>query len=980
MSPAPRPLRVLPLRLGGATLTLLALAGAAPLSAQQAPGVPGAPGAKVPAPEAATAAAQTPTQAPAAATRPLAPGDSIPLDPAVRAGVLPNGLRYYVRANAKPEKRAELRLVVNAGSVLEDGDQRGLAHFVEHMAFNGSTHFKKHELVNYLESIGMRFGPDLNASTSFDETVYMLTLPTDSAAALDKGLLILQDWARGLTFDSAAVERERAVVEEEWRLGQGAGARIQNKQFPVVFQGSRYATRLPIGTKGSLDAASVTALRRFYRDWYRPDLMAVVAVGDFDAGQVEARIKQQFAPLASPASRRPRTLFPVPDHDETLVAVATDREATSSSVAVLYKLPLEPEGTVAAYRASLVEALYNAMLNRRLAELAQRANPPYIAAGSSKGRLIRSKEVYSIAAVVPDGGIERGLEAVLTEAERVDKFGFTAGELDRVRSELLRGYERAYAEREKTYSSALVDEYVDNFLSGEPAPGIAYEYRAAEQLLPTVTLDEVNRLGREWISDRNRVLLVAAPEKAGAKVPDRAALLAVFDRVRGQRVTAWVDSASAEPLLATAPEGGRIVSERKIPEVGVTEWRLSNGARVLIKPTDFQADQVLMRAYSPGGSSLTSDRDYVPAATASAVVTQGGVGRFSLVNLQKKLAGKAVSVAPTISESEEGVSGQASPRDLETLFQLTYLYFTAPRADSAAFASFQQRARAALANRGASPEAAFQDTLQVTLAQHHVRARPLTAQLVDEMSLARSLAVYRDRFADASDFTFVLVGNVSADSLRPLAERYLATLPSTHRKEKARDPGISPPTGVVERTVRRGTEPKAQTAVVFTGPIAFTRANRYALNSLVDVLDIQLRETLREELGGTYGVQVQGSAEREPKERYAISIGFGSAPDRAEQLTKALFAQLDTLKARGPKAETLAKVKEAQRRSRETSLQQNGYWLSQIAFFDANGWPIADIPDADKLISALDARTVQEAARRYLNEENYVRVVLLPEK
>jgi zinc protease len=423
-----------------------------------------------------------------------------------------------------------------------------------------------------------------------------------------------------------------------------------------------------------------------------------------------------------------------------------------------------------------------------------------------------------------------------------------------------------------------------------------------------------------------------------------------------------------------------VVSEQTIPEVGVTEWRLSNGARVLVKPTTFQADQLLMRAWSPGGTSLVADADFIPAATASVVVGQGGVGQLSLVELRKKLAGKAASVSPSISDAEEDLTGQASPLDVETLLQLTYLYFTAPRADSVAFASFQQRARAALANRGASPEAAFQDTLQVTLAQHHFRARPFTAKTVDEMDLARSLAVYRDRFADAGDFTFVFVGNVSPDTLRPLVERWIGALPGGSRKEKAKDPGIVPPSGVVERTVKRGTEPKAQTAVVFTGPFGFTRENRYALTSLVDVLDIQLREALREQLGGTYGVQVSGDAERDPRPQYSVSIAFGSAPERAEALTNALFAQLDSLAARGPSAQTLAKVKEAQLRARETNLEQNGYWLSQLVFFDQNDWPLAEIPAADKLIATLDAKLVQDAARKYLNGKNYVRVVLVPEK
>jgi zinc protease len=646
----------------------------------------------------------------------------------------------------------------------------------------------------------------------------------------------------------------------------------------------------------------------------------------------------------------------------------------------MYMQPAGERGTAKAYRRSLVEGLYNRMLNDRFSEIAQRPDAPFARASSAEGGLVRTKDVYQLAAVVQSGGIERGLEAILTEAKRVDEHGLTAGELERARATMLRGYERAFAERDKLPSASLADEYVEHFLTGEAAPGIEFEYAAVRQLLPSVTLDEVNRLGRDWISDRNRVVLVTAPDKPGATVPDRTSLLAVFDRVRGRPVAVWVDSASSAPLIATAPRAGRITSERKIAEVGVTEWRLSNGARVLVKPTDFQADQVLMRAYSPGGTSLVADSDYVSAATATVVLTESGVGSFSLPELRKRLAGKAAAVSPTLSDAEEGMTGTASPRDLETMLQLMYLYFTAPRADSGACTAFRQRAQAALANRGASPEAAFQDTLQVTLAQHHFRSRPFTTALLDEMRLDRSLAIYRDRFADAGDFTFVFVGNVAPDSLRPLVERYVASLPSTGRRERPQDPGVATPPGVVERVVRRGSEPKAETALVFNGPFEFSRANRFALGALADVLDLQLREALREQLGGTYGVSVSSEGERDPKPRYALSIGFGSAPERLEALSKALFAQLDTLESKGPSAETLAKVKEADVRSRETSLRQNPYWLAQIVTFDRLGWPLAEIPAGDRLISALDAKTVQDAARRYLNDKRYVKVVLLPEK
>jgi len=904
----------------------------------------------------------------------------VPLDPKVTAGTLANGLRYYIRVNREPARRAELRLVVNAGSVLEDEDQRGLAHFVEHMAFNGTKNFAKQELVDYLESIGMRFGPDLNAYTSFDETVYLLQVPTDSAGPLEMGFRILADWAHQQVFDSVEVEKERGVVIEEWRLGRGAASRMRDKQLPVLFSGSRYAERLPIGDRKVLETFSHEALRRFYRDWYRPDLMAVVAVGDFDAMHVEALIRRYFAGIPPARSPRPRPVYGVPGHDETLVAIATDPEATGSGVAVYYKQPVRERRDLAAYRQALVERLYNAMFNQRLFELTQQPEPPFILGSSGQGRFIRSSEVYLLNASVQDGGILRGLEALLTEAERVARFGFTESELERTKRELLRGLEQAYAEREKTESDVYAARYVQHFLTGDPAPGIAFEYQQAQRLLPTIRLDEVNALARTWLSDRNRVVLANAPEKPGIEVPTAEQLLAVFDSVRAARLAAYEDVVADAPLVPRVPRPAAIVSESTIPEIGVTEWVLANGVRVVLKPTDFKADEVVFRAFSPGGASLASDEDFISALFSVQAVPAGGLGSFGLVELQKVLAGKAVSVSPLVSQLEEGLAGGASPKDLETLFQLVYLYFTAPRADTTAFTALKTRFLAALANRSANPLAAFEDTIQVTLSQGHFRARPLTPAVLEELDLGRAMAFYQDRFADASDFTFVFVGSFDLDRMRPLVSTYLGGLPAIGRHETWRDVGIAPPSGVIRKVVRKGIEEQAQTQIIFTGPFEYTPKNVHVLRSLGDVLDIRLREVLREDLGGTYGVNVSASAARDPQPRYSFQIGFGSAPDRAEELTGVVFAHLDSLAAAGPTVEELQKVREMQRRERETALRQNGYWLNALVTRYREGRDPRDILGGERMIDALDAAAIRDAARRYLRRDNYVQVMLLPEK
>lgn len=903
----------------------------------------------------------------------------LPTDTAVVAGRLDNGLRYFVRRNAKPERRAELRLVVDAGSVLERDDERGLAHLLEHMAFNGTRAFEKQELVRYLESVGMRFGPDLNAYTSFDETVYQLTLPTDGAGVLAQGIAILRDWAGEITLDSAEVADERPVVIEEWRSGQGADARLRDRQFPVLFRGSPYAERLPIGDTAVVRAATAAQLRAFYERWYRPDLMAVVAVGDFDPAAVERMIRERFATLRMPPQAAARPTVAVPGHAETLVSIATDPEATATTVSVVYKRPPTVVRDVADLRREIVGSLHDAMLNARLAEIAQQPDAPFLGAGAGGGGFVRAADAYSIGAAVADRGVARGLDALLAEAARVERHGFTATELERAKADLLRAMERAYAERDKTPSAAFADGYVDAFLGREPVVSTADLWALYQRMVPAVTVADVNAMAAANIGDASRVVLVSAPASADTTLPTEAALLAAFERARTAEVAAYDDRVADAPLVATPPAPGRVTATRAHAEAGVTEWTLSNGARVLVKPTRFKDDQVLLAGRSPGGHSLASDRDFVSASLAGTVASVGGVGAFDAVQLDKALAGKAVGVSADVGTLEERVSGSAAPRELETLLQLVHLRFTAPREDSAAFRSFVQRARSSLENRARSPEAAFADTLAVTLAQHHPRARPATPALLDELDLGTALRIYRDRFADAGDFTFAIVGNVDTASLRPLVERWLASLPASGRTETWRDVGVDAPDGVVRREVRRGVEPKAETQLVFHGPAEHSLASRYAIAALAQVLDVRLRESLREALGGTYGASVRGSLTRLPTPEHAVTVSFGSAPERAEELTAAVLAEIARLKADGPTAAEVANVQEMQRRSLETGLEQNGYWLGQLLSYDEQGLPLADIARERRWIDALTPAAVRDAAQRYLDTGRYVQVRLLPQ-
>ncbi len=904
----------------------------------------------------------------------------LPVDPQITTGRLPNGLRYYMRTNKLPANRAELRLVVNAGSVLEDNDQQGLAHFTEHMAFNGTTHFAKNELVRYMESIGMKMGPSVNAYTSFDETVYMLQVPTDKPDLMEKAFLILEDWAHNFSFDPQEIDKERGVIVEEWRLGRGAGARMQDKQFPILMKGSRYAERLPIGKKEIIETFKYDTLKRFYRDWYRPDLMAIVAVGDFDQAAIEKLIKQHFAPLQNPKNERSRSVFEVPDQPGTLYALASDKEAGNTQVSVYTKLPVRDQTTVRSYRDKMVERLYFGMLNARLSDLTQQKDPPFVMSAAARGLFVKSKEAFMLNALVRENGVERGLDALLTEAERAARFGFTATELERTKRQVLRNYERLFAEKDKHESGTLAAEYIRNFTQDEDIPGIAFEYELHQRFLPEITLDEVNKVAKGWSGDRNRVVLMSAPQKEGVVLPDETKLAAVIAGVSTKKIDPYVDTVANASLLDAPPKAGTIVKTAAREAYGITEWELSNGVKVVVKPTDYKADEIVFRAASFGGNSLASEADFSAIRMADAVVSQGGVGRFSAIELRKVLAGKVASVSATISDTEEGLSGMGSPKDLETLFQLIYLRFTQPRADADAVAAFKAQGKAVLANQQANPLFAFQQLLQATLTQNHPRGRMITAPEVEQLDLDKSMALYKDRFADASDFTFVFVGTFDLKAIKPLVEQYLGSLPSTGRKETWKDTGIRYPKGVVTKTVNKGIEPKSQAAIVFTGPFEYDQAHRVIMRALANIVQIRLRDLVREDLGGTYSIGASANYAKVPVQTYTFNIGWGCNPDRVDELVKAVMRDIDDIRTNGPTEKQVTDTITQLQRDFETSIKQNSYVASQLYYkylYNEDVKTFFEMPEAYK---ALTPAVIRDAARTYLNPQNYVQVTLFPEK
>jgi zinc protease len=933
----------------------------------------------------AQTAAQAPTvgrDASAASVASYALTQLMPVDPEVALGTLPNGLRYYVRPNPRPARRVELRLVVRAGSVLEDADQLGLAHFVEHMLFEGTRNFPGQGINEFLASLGLGIGADANAQTSYDDTQYMLRVPTDSPAVLDRSLLVLRDWANAATFEPSAIERQRGIVLSEWRQHLGAGERTRDKIRGVQLEGSQYTNRPPIGDPNILQKAQREQLLRFYRDWYRPDLMAVIVVGDVDRDAVVGMIKSHFSSLTNPVPVRARPNFDVPERPTTRYTIIADRETTATSVSITNLRPARPQDTVGGYRQIMMDGLFGDMLDSRLDELTQRENPPFLRAGAQRALFgaPRTKDEVQLIALTSNTGVPRGLDALVTEMQRVTRFGFTATELARAKQARLLSYERSVTESPDRESESRADEYTRNFLQNEALPTIWQELAFHRRFLPTITLQEMNALSAQWFPAQNRLVIVSAPETAGVALPDEAQLAAAMKTATGRRVEPYVDVDAGQSLMDTRPKPGTIAKTTPRPG-GVTEWTLSNGATVVLKPTTLKEDQILFRATAPGGTSLASDADFSSARAADDVIPAGGVGRFNDTTLDRMLAGKAVAVVPYFGEIVEGLTGGSTPQDLETMFQLLYLRFTQPRADPAAFAAVVSQRKGLLANQLASPDVVFNRTLYSTLSREHLRRRPETPATIDQWDLAKAMAFYRARFADASHFTFVFVGSFTVDMIKPFVETYVASLPATNAGETWRDLGITPPTGVVQKTVEKGIAPKSQVSIVFSGPFMYTDANLLALRTMTMVLQGRLFDTIRQQLGGTYSIEVEPLTQKFPKPEYTVRISWACDPARVETLVGRVFDEIAFVKRTPLTTVQVERIRTALRRDYDENSQDNVYVLNQIVrrYEDRNADGLGSVFTVPEQIAALSGAAIQQAAQNYLNTDNYVRVTLMPE-
>jgi zinc protease len=914
---------------------------------------------------------------------PLKLDDPLPVAPQVKVGKLANGLTYYIQNNREPEHKLELRLVVKAGSILEDEDQRGLAHFTEHMAFNGSTHFKRNELVSYLQSIGVKFGADLNAYTTFDETVYVLPVPSDHKQDLDKAFLVLEDWAHGLTLNAADIDKERDIILEEARLGKGAGNRMQKVLMPKIYNGSRYADRLPIGQEDIIRNFKPDVLRRFYHDWYRPDLMAVVAVGDIDPAQAEQLIKRHFAGLQNPEHERPRTYADIPARNGSEALVVTDKEAGPASILIRYPLqPYHDRATIGAYREDLVEALFAGMLNQRLQELSQRPTPPFMAASSAFGRLTPRYRSYNAMAVLGDKGATPAIDALVEENERARKFGFSAAELDRMKKIMLRTYERGYNERDKTDSGEHAAEYMRNFLEGEPIPGMENEYRYVTEMLPGITLDEINAYARRNIpADSGKLVIYSGSTKADVPVPTGDQLLAAISSAEKQNVVAYDDKAVAAALMAKKPTPGSIVAESRDAQLGLTRLTLSNGVKVILKPTTFRNDQVMMSASRFGGQSLFDDRDMFNARYADSIVTAMGLKDFSPLDMSKILAGKAAAVSAGLGNNTDVVAGTAGASDVETMLQMVWLKFAGVRRDEDLYKSYIGKQMELARNRMAQPGAVFGDTVLATLYNNNPRApRALRPEDISHINLDRAIAIYRQRFSSAKGLTFIFVGSFDVAAIKPLLATYLGSLPTPDIPTAYRDLGIRPVRGIVKREVTIGSEDRSTVSLTFSGATEVNEREELRLAALTEVLNIRLIDVLREKLGLIYGGGMESSMTRIPYSHYMADLTLPTGPANVDKVLSATFAEIERMRTEGPSQADLDKVKTNWMQNYRKSLQENGYWLASLQTSLTEGTDPATILTVDKEVEALTVDDVKRAAQRYLDTSNYVQVVLGPDK
>ena len=906
----------------------------------------------------------------------------IPVDPNVKVGKLPNGLTYYIQKNPKPEKKMELRLVVNAGSILEDPEQRGLAHFMEHMNFNGSKHFPKNELVDYLQKVGVKFGADLNAYTSFDETVYMLPISSDDPDIVEKGFTVLEDWAGNNLLDKTEIDKERGVVLEESRLSKGAQERMLRQYFPKLFNGSKYAERLPIGKDSILKTFNPPSLERFYKQWYRPDLMAVVVVGDIDPAEAEKKIKAHFSGFKNPANERPRpAITQIAARTKADAMVLTDDEATNTILEVFnYITPAKKTKTWADYRESVKKELINSLINERLQELTQKENPPFVYGYTGIDQFIRGYDAFISFAVLGDNTTGEAINALLAETERARKYGFLATELDRTKANLLNEAERTFREKGKSESRTLVSNYINNYLEGQPIPGPENRYKFLKQVLPGITLKEVNDAAKKMQAPTNAFALVTAPTGRKDKLPSGVDLEKQIIAAAKQEVKPYEEKVVATNLMEGSGAAGKILSENKNEKLGTSDLTLSNGVTITLKPTNFKNDEIMMDAWRWGGWQRFPLEDKDNAKHAAEMITVMGVKDMSPTDLQKFLSGKTVEVLPYLNDHEEGIQGSSSVKDFETSLQLVNLYFTQPRKDQSLFNSFVTKQKGAVQFYKANPQYFFQDTI-IRIQYNNspwVGFLP-TVQEFENLKLDKIMSLYNQVYGNADGMHFTFVGNIDPAIAKPLFEKYLGSLPGKPEEHKFKDNGARPIQGSVLANIKRGKESQSFINIMWSGETQYSREENMAFRALIDALNIKVIEKLREDMSGMYSGGLNGSIQKRPYTHYTVIANIPCGPENVDKLTAALFDIIKNAQEKGIEQKDLDKVKETWRKKYRENLQKNEAWLDNLsnAFIDQNN--PENILDYEQKVDALTVQDLQKAAQKFLNTSNYIKAVLYPE-
>jgi zinc protease len=906
----------------------------------------------------------------------------LPKDPDVETGTLPNGLTYYIRSNHKPERKVELRLVVKAGAILENNDQLGLAHFMEHMNFNGTKNFQKNDLVSYLQSIGVQFGADLNAYTAFDQTVYILPIPTDKPSNLEKGFQIIEDWAHNALLTDKDIDEERGVVLEESRLGKGADDRMMKKYFPKLAEGTLYADRLPIGKDSILKTFKYNTIRSFYKDWYRPDLQAVVVVGDIDVATAKKMIMAHFANLKNPANERERKYVEVTPRKAPDAMVVTDKEATNSTLLISYPYKkVKEHTTLGDYRSDLVNELAQQIINRRLTDLGQSANPPFPFASVGDDDMVHGYKAFTCFALFSEDGPEKALNALTGELLKAQKFGFAAGELELAKKNALSGIEKSYNERTTTESREYVEEYVHAFLDKEPFPGVANEYKYYKDLLPGITLDDVNKAAQKMLENPNTFSLITAPEGKGVKLPTDKELLDMTAKGFHQDIKAEEEKKVATSLMDTKPKAGTVVSTKKEDGLDATTYTLSNGIQVTVKTTNFKSDEILLKAVKKGGTNNygIADRDNVHFATD--VVDAMGLGNFSPSDFEKVLAGKKVELTESIGDISDELTGNSTVKDFESLMQVTYLQITQPRIDTALFSAFKNKQKTMLAFIMSNPQAAFVDTTIKVLYDFNPLARMVIPKQADfdNINLDRTIQIYKDEIGTPDGYHFYIVGNIKAEDAKPLIETYLGSIPSKGTAPSFKDNGVRPVKGTKDLRVKKGKEQKSLILSIYSGEVPYSEDLALKTKALAEILNIKVIEDLREKMGKIYGGGFQGQVSKDPYERYSIQLQLPCGPESVDTLLSAANIEIKMLKEKGPEAKDLDKVKSQWREKYRTDVKENKYWEDKLESTLFWGRDKDRVLNYEKYINALTADEIKATARQLFDGKNQFTSVLYPE-